>query len=1594
VLAGDVLALFLRCSGTQYATRRYQLIQAAARTGPVVSKYLDAVKSGETMADHISEQHELGRNRMIQVFEYLKALNEHRNPATCQIGKQLQSLWLDDLPHHPAITLSACRKDGAREGDKSECAADGDLVLRVRRPKLTNAPSPPPELLPWLCSDWQEPETDDIQCRESRNEPDENGQPMVVHFADNPFRPELLDDWRRKRDQWRANELPARRAMEIFEWLYELHGRIEREGESVDLVVGDGILSWRRPDESIYHPVLVQRVQLAFDPQVPEFTVTEGDGGTELCTSPLQSVPDVDPQTLGICRIELEKGDYHPLADASSAFLRRFAVSLSSHGEFTDKGRPAPESEFPRIGRSPVLFLRARTLGFSRAIDRVLDRLRLGSNVCPALRNVVGVESAPVFHDEATAAERTSEHPRNNDFLFGKAANAEQIQIAQRLEKHGSVLVQGPPGTGKTHTIANLIGHLLAHGKSVLVTSHTAKALHVLRQYIPKELRPLCVSVLESDLAGREQLKESIQAIADRLGQLDTDSVDQEAIQLDDNRRRMTSRLEELQTDLLNARTTEYRDLVLSGKSISPLEAAQMVAAGRGKHDWIPGPVAFGEPCPLSSSELKELYATNTETSPDDDTHIARPLPALGDLLPCDDFEEAMSFCNTLAEPSLCHDDPYWKETQFTTQHLHRLDVLVNELKKAVSEIRAMEPWQLAAIDAGRSENGRRAPWDHLLGRIEIAARTVSDAELAIVTHAPDIAASQPLNDQLQHAQEIGEYLRSGKSLTPFALTFHPTWKKAVRSWHVRREMPKTADHFCAIEKALKIEIACHELAAVWDVLMVPRGLHPFEQLGERPAAVCSQYRDRIEKAVRWWNQRWSPLIENLKELGFDWDRFVSQQPPLIEEHGEMIRIINAVEYRLLESLAVRKNHLRALQFKHKLRQAMDRLSHFDRAEVRDVQNAIKRNDVHGYLEAYARLESAIDRQQYAIRRSELLVRLEQHSSSGVPIAEAWAHHLRHRIGPHGQKDIAGDPIRAWEWRQMNDELNRRNCVSLEELNTQIEHLQQRLNETTVQLIDRRAWAGQVRRTSLQKRQTLIGWLDTVRRIGRGYGKRNARLKIEARKKMSDCRDAVPVWIMPLARVVESFDFRDAQFDVVIIDEASQCNVLGLLPFAIAKQVIIVGDHEQVSPSAVGQTMDVVSDLIETHLRDIPNKDLYDGKMSVYDLARQSFGGTICLREHFRSVPDIIQFSNHLAYGGNIKPLRDDTSSPFQRHVIAYRVDAATRNGKVNREEALTVASLVAATIEHPAYESQSLGVISLLGEDQAREIERLLHKHVAAEQFKSRRIVCGNSAHFQGDERDVMFLSLVDIPRGEPLPIRQDVTHQQRFNVAASRARNQMWVVYSLSPKTDLKPGDLRKRLIEHALAPKALIEELDSAEARAESPFEQQVIRRLVEAGYDVTPQWKVGGYRIDIVVKGSQARLAVECDGERFHPIEKLKDDLARQAILERLGWTFHRIRGSDFYRHPDQAMKALFAKLAAMRIEPVERNFVEKPLSPADPDPISEEIKRRASEIRAGWAQEDQEAMMTTEIRDDDGNDSENNGGHLRLFQSGAVCSVCG
>jgi very-short-patch-repair endonuclease len=304
-------------------------------------------------------------------------------------------------------------------------------------------------------------------------------------------------------------------------------------------------------------------------------------------------------------------------------------------------------------------------------------------------------------------------------------------------------------------------------------------------------------------------------------------------------------------------------------------------------------------------------------------------------------------------------------------------------------------------------------------------------------------------------------------------------------------------------------------------------------------------------------------------------------------------------------------------------------------------------------------------------------------------------------------------------------------------------------------------------------------------------------------------------------------------------------------------------------------------------------------------------------------------------------------------------VSGSSRDGKINRQEAVTVASLLAAAIEQPEYKKNdagqplSFGVVSLVGDEQAIEIDNLVRAHVSPDRYELHRVLCGNAAQFQGDERDVVFISLVDTAERGALSLRDQELFKQRFNVAASRARDQMWIVHSLSPNNDLKADDLRRQLIEHAEDPARLMRALEEKEKRTQSHFEREVMKRLAAAGYRVTPHWKIGTFRIDLVVEGDGKRLAIECDGDRYHPLEKLPEDMDRQSVLERMGWIFTRIRSSEFLRNPARAMKPVLEKLQVLEI-PAQGDSADTDAPALASHEVIDRIITRAEELRRNWA----------------------------------------
>ena len=1342
----------------------------------------------------------------------------------------------------------------------------------------------------------------------------------------------------------------------LFDLFLELWSTIERESEKVELVLGDGHILFNGPNGTVSHPLFLVNLTLEFDAETPEFIVRETDREPYLYT-PLLRFCGVDETEISWARGELASRACHPLGGAeTSAFFQALQEKVFPDGSYVEEpeGNEKPTKSL-RLMRSPLLYLGNRNLGFSQAIEAYIDAIPRLDTFPPALLRVVGIEVPKKEVD----GDRF-------DLLMTMPSNPEQERVAKRLEESSSVLVQGPPGTGKTHTIANLVGHLLAQGKSVLVTSHATKALRVVRDMVIPELRPLCVSVLEQEQESRKQLEAAVKGIVARFTTSDASELENLANTYQDRRRDLEERLDKIQEELISARKGEFSPIMVGEQGTHPARAAKLVAKHKDEHSWIPGDVVPGAALPLTEEEFEELYSLNTEIPMDLEKDLSRPLPEVTKLLTEGGFRTLVAKSAELSEAANDRGGDLWTRDDQSSEDLDRLLEAGERVVATIAD--ESRGWAIECMRVGRLGGAHREPWDHLVEFLESTSSEIARLQGVILETGAAVKSDRPVQYLHQVGLEILEHLRAGKSIGKMTLWTKGDWKHFIYHTEVNGRVPENAEDIEAILSVVEITNLRDALKVRWENQMTPKGADPFSQLGDQPENVALRYVEPMKQALGWSENTYEELVTSCAESGLNWEVLLGKVPPDPSLYGEFNRIRQALGEPLEKAVRARRQRLELTNIEEKFTEQERYLASFGQGSETDTGGILERlrsATSHRSIEEYARSFAWLS-QLYVLaepvkRRNELLARVRA-------AAPEWADKIGRHASPHDGPKPPGSVKDAWNHAQWSQELARRQKVDFDSLQHETNRLRHQLRACTANYVENRTWASQLRRTGVRQQQALVGWLDLMRKIGTGRGKRAPRLKAMAREKLAECRDAVPVWIMPLSRLAESYHPGESMFDVVILDEASQCEVTGLLAFALGRETLVVGDHEQVSPEAVGISFQAVEALIEEFMGDIPNKELYDGRTSVYDLARQSFSGSIRLLEHFRCVDEIIAFSNALCYQGEIQPLRESSRLPIKPPTAVVRVENGVAHKRVNQKEAEMIAALILACCEQPEYEEATFGVISMVGEEQALAVDKVLLKNMELTEYQERRIVCGNAAQFQGDERDVIFLSLVEHSEdGEALSLRTAETFVKRFNVAASRARDQMWAVHSLEPEEHLKEGDLRRRLIEHSLHPEKTIAELAESQVQERSiptddpefRYQYRIRRGLEKAGYRVQTDQVVGNYQLDLIVEGRGGRVAITCDGANEHPPERLARSLEREAVLERLGWRFLRARASSYYLDPEKTVEWVLERLEELELEPPEPGEVTD--AEALGQDLLQRVLERANAILGEWyGDEEQEA----------------------------------
>lgn len=1408
--------------------------------------------------------------------------------------------------------------------------SDGDDVW-LRLARLDEIPPPPPgaSLSPWIT--LPKDPSRDLELRSDI--PNAGEDPVSLKLDDHPevrtsFEWYVDNLW----TPWAVTEVPRRKARALYNRLFELHQTMASDGTEspLELVWGVGFATWKKQGcpTPVRHPLITQVCEISLNPKTYDLEIRPRNLDPKLEVDSYTATDVVGVRPLDAAwRVALTSASdrINPFEDSTFAGILRTAVGhLDAGGTFrTGMGGEAfPQpSEHLQVTDAWVLFARKRSADILlRDIERLKDEVEKATELPPVVRALVtrGADTVtvnPEIHFRGLSNSEST--PDAHELYFPMAYNDEQVSIVGKLQCNDGVVVQGPPGTGKTHTIANVICHYLAQGKRVLVTSKGESALAVLQDKLPEKIRPLSVALLGNDRDGMKQFERSIQQIAATVTGYSPTRAERAITAAEVDLNRLHGKIAMVDRQIADAAVCHLRPYDFQGQSLTAVELAEIVVAQAATHAWFddelpPGP--DGE-LPFDAAELATLKRLRLDVG-DSLAYLEHAVPHATELPSAVELislhQDLVTVGNIQADIAagdvLALVDARIKTFERARALLHFL-LERREIRSRLAS--AGLGWTTTLVDQVRAAD----PGDPVL---DIVYRLCGEVEALenerrnLLAHAVVLPEGAELDDDYREA--LRRLVAGQKAfLLPIGKAHA---RKQLAGTSVGGESVRTPDGWALVDQLIRWRVESRKIAARWCAVAGELGLDAPTDSSDASIRSLSLWASHVMQARRLVTEFESKLKQRTEEVFGPsvgeaiaaGDEGVHQHAiSSLRSHVERNKLVYATE----RVAAVR---IKLSEYSGGIVEQADALldGSIGTPGTNEADTQARWSEILAELDRLARLRPALDE----IGRICLVL----HSAG----ARNWAARLRTVPAAGGDEAIPDTWRAAWRWRQASTLLEQIDGhEQLRKLFKERKSLTTHLERTYQELVSEKAWLGVYMHSPESVRQALQKYLSAIQSLGAGTGIRSGRHRRDARDAMENAYKAVPCWVLPHWRVSEALPAELGLFDLVVVDEASQSDISALPALMRGKTLLVVGDDKQVSPSAVGVAEVQILDLRDRFLAEQPHGALMTPDKSMYDLASVMFAGNaVMLKEHFRSVPAIIEFSNRTFYGGQIKPLRIPRANErLDPPLIDVFVKGGVRNAReVNEAEAQAVVQEIQSILVDPGLVGRSIGVVTLLGHHQAARITTLINQQVSQLDILEREIAIGAPPVFQGRERDIMLVSMV-LGHGDRA-VNTVAGMEQRFNVALSRARDRMILFRSLL-ESELRDNSLNSLVLQHFKQPfRQDARKVADLKVLCESPFEHDMFDELTKRGYRVTPQVRSGGFRIDFVVEGSKGRrLAIECDGDKYHGPEQWRDDMQRQRVLERAGWTFWRCFGSSFVRRRQEVLDDLFSTLANLGIEPI-------------------------------------------------------------------------
>lgn len=1428
------------------------------------------------------------RNRLSRVFEYLREVKGSDVNIVRDLKKFEGVWWQTDLQHIRGVSIGYHQElEGA--------------WMTVQRPFIPVPPSLPEELNEWI-PEWSDPEKVPEPLRKVGDR----------HFAEEPILKEILDEWiSTVWSPWADDAKVHWKTKRVYDELFSFYHQLVEEEEEKEIAWGHGLLTWKVEDWEIQRHLLVTPLEIDFDSDTGVFRLTPKAIGTIVEMDMLSQVHFSNAKKLHetIEEMDLSLDARHEKEIAP--FLQKVIHLISPDGQYYSTEEPYIEMwESPRISYTPALFIRKSSRQtWSEELEQTRKELENGLEIPSHIARLVSTDEEEILGESLPPEDWTS---WTEDVLYPLPSNSAQRQVLERLAKSDGVVVQGAPGTGKSHTIVNVVAHLLAHGKRVLITSEKERSLEVLTEMIPEELRPLCVRMIGGDQKAAKELEHAIRFISEGLEVKRIEQLKNQATQTQVERIQVKTELEEIESLLEASALLEHEEMLFSNQAFTAVSATKWLQENS-EYNWFPDRVATQEAFPLSPEDQKEFSKLLQRFSQTDSSNLLLKRPSPSEIPTPNAFRSIVQELHQVEE-QYSQSERTINDWNTNQNIAHLLPSALHSVEQAIQELHVLTQyeWQLAIL----KDETLQERWRTLLVDFREKSELLQAIEHNLLEYEFTIPAQPAISQMKQDVQMVLERMRREKRVGRFfRQVIARNTAYLFRDCLVNNKPPQTMEEFEVLAQQLdRLELR-HRVVLKWNRLMQSLNGPSLEMDHPQLTMVLDELLQQVEYLLSWQEQIIQPLLPVVQSLGIpvvDWFN--------VEWHQQLHQGLKALE------LATQRERLQ--QAFHQLHQKLltGQITPQTHPIWGDLLEACRLGDVEKWSQLYKEL-AELEKAEPAYRK------FQKHLKLLEELAPSWLASILEQSVRGEVVTLPDDMEQAWMYSQLSYYVEKvPHSNELLRSEKRYQELRNREEQLVRKLISYSAWVELLENTTETEKRSLITWLQLMRKINVGTGKHMEQYRQEAKKELKNCKNAVPIWIMPVQKVLENFYLDDQPFDLIIVDESSQSSLCSLSLLLRSRKFMVVGDDNQISPDTELLEHNFNRDLMNRYLYDIPQATQLDSSVSLYDTASRIFQEKAILKEHFRSVPPIFAFNNKLMYGEEIIALRplEQNRLPGRAMQSVYVPKAKQTEQRGNKQEAEAIIEYIRQMLQDPLYDQKTMGVISLENGEQVKYLESLIKQHFSEKEILERRLIAGDSYRFQGDERDIILLSMVQAEK--PLKALCNEEHLRYYNVAISRARDQVILFHSL-PIEEFPKGCVRRILLEQCRDQEE--KQLIGLE-KLESNLEREIYQLLAEKGYKVASKVKVGWEAglIDLLVQGEDNVLAIQIEGDStWSGLAAWREDLKQQRVLERIGWKFYRLFASRYAQNSGEIMSALEKRLQELGIEPVrqKKNQTEEKVS---------------------------------------------------------------